>query len=184
MPISQFIRNFNRCNAEHGLNPRTQTAIRTKVANLGYSLKPNCQFFTPGSLAKILGLNHAIVYNWLKLGLKHQKNRQIWRSPIFIKIEDVKKFARQRPELFGGIPYCKLFIALEDEKLAEQISKTYPKRLRVMHQSKPVICKETGRVYKSIKHAGRVYRIWPSTIARSIRKNHSVNGFHFEFLNQ
>lgn len=184
LPSAEFIRNFNRINSENNRPLRTKLAICSKIYELGYCLKPNYCYFTPGTLSKLLGIHHCVVSNWLKLGLRHRKNRQIRRSPIYIKIEDVRKFALLRPELFSGIEYSNLFAALESETLAEQIANTYPKRLSYLCAAKPVRCLETGRTYKSIKHAGRAYRVASSTIARSIRNSRPVKSHHFVFAHE
>ena len=184
LPSAELIRNFNRINSENNRPLRTKLAIRSKVYELNYCLKPNCCYFTPGTLAKLLGIHHCVVFNWLKLGLRHRKNRQIRRSPIYIKVEDVRKFALLRPELFSGIKYANLFAALESETLAEKIANTYPKRLSYLCAAKPVRCLETGRTYKSIKHAGRAYRVASSTVARSIHNSRPVKGHHFVFVNE
>jgi hypothetical protein len=183
LPTTQMIRVFNAQNGLRGNPKRTAHSIKLKVHHLNLSLRPTF-IHTASSLARLLGVSSDAVRYWVSIGLKSTRQTDIPNSPHYITPANLRKFARQRPELFGGINSIDLYIALECEKLVEYITTNYPKRSNFLHPPKRVRCVETGRIYNSYKEAAKAVYVSRSGIHKAVKRKGTANGFHFELVDE
>jgi len=183
MPSDQFIRTFNQQNTTNGRAKRSGISIRLKLHELNISLEPKYRYLTASGYARLLGISNDAVRYWLQIGLKGTKNRDVPRSPIYIKTEDLRDFARINPRFFGGIPRIQLFLAIEDADLVDYIVKTFPDRNTCIRKPMKVRCIETGKIYESQSAAAKAMFVNRSIISRSVRRGHAANGHHFEKIN-
>jgi hypothetical protein len=183
MPSDQFIRVFNAQNTSNGRPKRSAVSIRLKIHELNLSLEPKYRYLTASGFARFLGISNDAVRYWLQIGLKGTRNRDVPRSPVYIKTEDLCEFARANPRFFGGIPRTQLFLAIEDADLADYIVKTFPNRNTCIRKPMKVRCIETGKIYESQSAAAKAMFVNRSIISRSVRRGHTANGYHFEKIN-
>lgn len=180
MPIDRLHNMFNSVASRYNRPQRSLNAIKTKLATLGYSVDPRVGYFTLSSLGRVLDCHPSTIGHWCKIGLDYTQNCKKPGSLIHISINDLKAFARKRPELFGGFDRINLFLVLEDSKLVERILEKHPTRNRGIRAPQPVRCIETGKVYKSYVEAGKDYFITPNGLYKAIIRKAPVNGHHFE----
>jgi hypothetical protein len=180
LPIKRLHNVFNSVASRHNRPQRSINAIKSKLATLGYSIDPRIGYFTLSSLGRVLDCHPSTIRHWCKIGLEYTQKSKRPGSLIHIQINDLKAFARKRPELFGGFDRVNLFIALEDIKLVERILEQHPKRNRGIRPRQPVRCIETGKVYSSYIDAGKDYFISSNGIYKAVLRKSPVNGHHFE----
>jgi hypothetical protein len=183
LPTAQMIRVFNRQNALLGHPKRTAQSIKLKIHELGLSLRPQ-YVYSANSLGRTLGISGDAVRYWLKLGLEATRQSQMSNSPHYITNVAVRRFARKRPELFGGLNRIDLYIALEDEKLVDFILENYPNRNQPLKPPNRVRCIETGRIYNSYTEAGKAVFVTRSGIFKAIKFGSAANGYHFELVDK
>jgi hypothetical protein len=179
MPCESLIRVFNAQNKIAGRPKRSAVSIKLKVDKLGYSLEPKYRYLSASALARVLGISNDAVRYWLQIGLKGVRNRDVPRSPVYITATELRKFARNNPRFFGGIPRIDLYIALEDEDLADQIFRQYPNRNSCIKKPVRVKCVETGRIYNSQSDAARAIYVNRSIVFRAVKYGHRAAGYHF-----
>lgn len=184
MPAMQLVRVFNQLNKQRGNDARSSASIKLKIHELKLSLCPQYNQFSCSGLARVLGVSDDAVRYWTTIGLIYTRQREISRSPRFITSANLRKFARERPELFGGLNSIDLYIALESESLVEFITTNYPNRSRGITPPKRVRCVETGRVYNSYAEAAKDNYVTRSGIYKAVRKGQKANGYHFELVDK
>jgi hypothetical protein len=180
MPIERLHNMFNSVASRYNRPQRSINAIKTKLATLGYSVDPRVGYFTLSSLGRVLDCHPSTISYWCKIGLEHTQKCKKPGGLVHIKIDDLKAFARKRPELFGGFDRINLFLVLEDSKLVERILEKHPTRNRGIRPPQPVRCIETGKVYSSYIDAGKDYFISSNGIYKAVLRKSPVNGHHFE----
>lgn len=183
MPTLQLIRVFNQLNKEQGNQHRTALSIKLKINELGLSLRPQYNVLSCSALARVLGVSTDAVSYWTTIGLSYTRQRNVAHSPRFISAANLRKFARERPDLFGGLNPIDLYIALESESLVEFITTNYPNRSRGIKPPQAVRCIETGRVYASYMEAAKANFVSRSGIYKAVKFGTKANGYHFERVN-
>lgn len=183
LPTAQMIRVFNRQNGLLGNPKRTSQSIKLKIHELGMSLRPQCNF-NASSLARTIGVSGDAVRYWIKIGLEATRQNDVPNSPLYINPAALRRFARKRPELFGGLNRIDLYIVLEDEKLVDFILANYPNRNHALNPPNRVRCIETGRIYRSYKEAGKAVFVSRSGIYKSVKFGIAANGYHFELADK
>lgn len=184
MPSNQLICVFNQFNQQKGNEYRTACSIKLKLNELGLSLRPQYSLLSCNALARLLGVSADAVLYWTKIGLAYSKQRDVPRSPRFISAANLRKFARKRPELFGGLNSIDLYIALESKSLVEFITTNYPNRHRGTKPPQRVRCVETGRIYSSYMEAAKAHYVTRSGIFKAVKFGRTANGHHFEKVNE
>ncbi len=179
MPCESLIRVFNAQNKIAGRPKRSAVSIKLKVDKLGYSLEPKYRYLSASALGRVLGISNDAVRYWLQIGLKGVRNRDVPRSPVYITATELRKFARNNPRFFGGIPRIDLYLALEDENLVDQILEQYPNRNSCIKKPVRVKCVETGRIYNSQSDAARAIYVNRSIVFRAVKYGHRAAGYHF-----
>jgi len=174
---------FNAKARQNQRPQRSLSAIKARLSTLGYSFEPQHSVYTISSLARLLNCSKDAVSYWRKLGLKSNKSGHNKGAKVYIRIEDVRQFARKRPELFGGFDRDALFILFENMTMAEKILEKYPKRNRGIADKQPVRCIETGVIYKSHLEAARAFFVSRSGIYKAVTRGCCANNHHFEKVN-
>lgn len=163
----------------HGFQRRTNGAIEAAAYHRGISLQATGNWITVHRLAMILGISHDCPDKWVTAGLLPAVRYGEGEQPVvrYIKRVDVVALAKKQPALFGGISAARLNCLLEDEDLAEHIATTYPRR---PWYRQPVVCRETGRRFPSIREAARTVFITRQSILYSIKTGGTAAGYHWE----
>lgn len=183
LPIKMLCGIFNAKAKQNQRPQRSPAAIKARLSTLGYSFQPQHSTYTIASLARLLNCSKDAVSYWRKLGLKTTKSARNPKAIVYIRIENVRQFARKRPELFGGFDRDALFIIFENMDMVEKILEAYPKRNSGIAEKQPVRCIETGVVYSSYVEAARAFFVTPSGIYRAVTTGCCANNHHFEKVN-
>ncbi len=183
LPIKMLCGIFNAKAKQNQRPQRSLNAIKARLLTLGYSIEPQHSTYTIASLARLLNCSEGAISYWRKLGLKTTKSAKNPKAKVYIRIEDVRQFARRRPELFGGFDRDALFIIFENMDMVEKILKAYPKRNCIITEKQPVRCIETGVVYSSYLEAARAFFVTRSGIYKAVTTGCCANNHHFEKVN-
>ena len=97
---------------------------------------------------------------------------------VYTTYEEIYKFAKKYPMYFGGISQARLLRILGDEDLARKIIRQYPKKLDAA-QPVPVICVETGVVYKTMTEAAERHFVTAEALRKAVSENRKCVGFTF-----
>lgn len=180
LPFVLFYAQFCREQKIHGWPPRTKRAFRHKMHELQISAKSIYVVVNKTTLARMLGLDARSVSRMIRDGLKIS-HRCPKKGTIHIAFREVKRFAAQNPERFGGLDYYKLLSVLDDDEFCREILEKYPQRHP--HATKPrrVLCLTTSRCFKSINEAAKVSFISQRSVTRSILEKRPVHGLTFKF---
>jgi hypothetical protein len=153
---------------------RTATALRRKADELGLLRRCTGAYLTSGALRAMLGVSYEQARRWILSGqLPARRWGEGQAYPYWIRRQDLRAFARERPELFGGLSEGQLVELLDSERLAAEIVAMELPRPR---QCVAVECVETGRRYRSIKAAARAAYVTPQRMAVVLAQGSTANG--------
>ena len=187
LPLPRLVRAFNIWAITNNRPQRSASAIDHKIRRLGYSTKPQIEYFTFKRLAEILGISRWTVAGWKRLNInplqsyQHDGKRMAFH---YVSRLEFSRFAKNHPECLGGVNEVGLQILLEDSQKAKEILRQYPKRRVPLYASKRVRCIETGKIYPSLGAAARDVHVVRQGVSRAIAHGHAANGFHFELIDQ
>jgi len=180
MPPNQFINTYLIMASTRGLPKRSDTAIRLKAYELGYSLEPEIEYLSMQKIANLLGVSRDAVDNWRQLGLETYRKSNKLGSRHYVCRRSFRRFARKRPEVLGGTNRFGLFCLLEDEKWVDKILSQYPDRWYGCGKgAQRVKCVETGKVFNSMGEAGKSVYVTRSGIFKAVKFGIKAAGFHW-----
>ena len=156
---------------------RTATALRRKADDLGLLRRSVGQFITAGAIVGVAGFNYERIRQWILSGeLKARRYGKGSAFPYYICRKDLRAFAQQHPEQFGGLSKGDLVQLLDSEKLAEEIAAMgLPRR----SQKVPVVCVETGKRFESIEAAARAAYVTSTRMKAVLRDGTRANGLRY-----
>lgn len=108
-------------------------------------------------------------------GLPGKQYRLWW----YVRRRDLVRFARRRPDLFGGIQTARLVQLLEDERLAEEIAQGHPRRSNDRRSVRTV---EAALVFPSIREAARRMGVTRQAVSFALRTGCRAAGYHWEWV--
>lgn len=175
LPFPLLVEKLHALERKLGIPLRTEGAIDAKIYKMGWRRGVNDECMPVFTIAKTLGVPHHRVKRWLKF-VKHLKVR----DRFYIKLEDLKVFAKEHPERFAEISEDRLKWLLQDDELVQ----TCLKQKSLRPSPTPVKCIETGVIFKSKHAAEKVLGLQRSSIQKSFRNGHRAGGYHWEYANQ
>lgn len=180
MPPHQFVNTYLIMASTRGLPKRSDTAVRLKAYELGYSLEPEIEYMSMQKIASLLGVSRDAVDNWRALGLETYRKSNKPGSRHYVCRRSFRRFARLRPEVLGGTNRFGLFCLLEDEKWVDKILTQYPDRWYGCGKgAQRVKCIETGKVFNSMGEAGKSVYVTRSGIFKAVKYGIKAAGFHW-----
>lgn len=179
MPFQLLVSTFRQQAKIHRWPLRSADALQCRARLLGLNLRHVAgTWVTTGSIGEMLGVSLYCVNHWFR---RHPLERRCTGNACYYKRSDVRRWARKHPEYLGGIAVDRLFMLLEDRKLAEWIVENYPHRPPSRWETNRVRCIETGRVYASQGEAARAHWVTPGAIHHAMAEGYAVDGkYHFE----
>lgn len=183
LPLKRLVRAFNMWARMRKIPERTAGSIDKRIRKLGYSTRPEIEYYSFSKVAQILKVPRNTVAGWKKLTVDPLETYQHDGKKFafnYVTKKELLRFAKKRPECFGGVDQVGLGLLLEDADLAREILRQYPKRPKRKFAEKRVRCIETGRIYGSLGEAARDVFVSRQGISRAIRVGHRANGYHFE----
>jgi hypothetical protein len=140
---------------------RTRLAVQTKINRLGLYSKTELDYMSAQQWAKEFGFKFSNQINvWAKKGLERIK---LDRTHNAITIKAMKKFANQRPDLFGHIDED-ILLYYFGEEITNKILNTPLKR----YPPQPVVI--NGKKYHSLREASRQTKLPLKSICREVKR--------------
>lgn len=174
LPWSVVCRSYNQWAIGKKLARRTSKALFRRVNVAKYSVIATGKWIDVPTIALLLGVSGESVRRWIrhkwldsyKEGRKH-----------YVKRENLRSFAVQHPELFNGKRRDDLLMLLDSAGLADELAKC-PKAANTGRET-PIVCVETGRIYRSYHVAARSHHVTRQAISQAVRRGHLSGGFHW-----
>ena len=179
LPLPLFYEVFKRHATISGWPPRTFNGFCQHLAKLGYTAEPMTTMMSCSRLAKVIGVSPYTVSNWPHQGLKIRYRTK--DGTRYFNVNDVRKFAKARPQNFGGLKYEGLYALFGDEELCRHILLNYPKRHRIIAQPRRVLCVTTNKVYKSLADAAKDTYLHKTSVYKSCKFNQEFAGLRFRY---
>lgn len=174
LPWSVATRVYNQWAATNGYARRTARALHRRVNVAGYSIKATGTWIDVPTIAQLLGTSGECIRRWVREG---QVDAYREGTKIYIKRKSLRSFARKNHDLFSAKPRDQLFLLLDDQQLAEELSQM-PSGRRSGRET-PIICIETGRVYSSYRAAAQAVFVSRQAITSAIRRGTPSAGYHW-----
>ena len=157
---------------------RSARSLKDMAWRLGLSKQAEGKWLTVPAIATLLGISSKTVRCWLEegklLGLKWEtpSNQGWW----YVKRSALCDFARRCPQHFGGMDRTSLFLAFEDEDLADELAAM---KYEIQGRAKPVVCIELKRRYASISEAARTHFVVEETLRGAMRTGQRAAGYRW-----
>jgi len=171
-PLSFVAERYNQWAAQKGYQKRSQNAIEQKLYKLGFRQESLYEYVCLSLLARRLGISPHTVIRWPRIGLK-TVSRMRRKKKVYTCDRHVLRFARERPQSFGGIPYSRLFSVL---------AKNYPERPTVCKPKRRVVCINNNVIYPSMRKAADANHVSVSSVWRSCKEQRSLCGLDFRYF--
>lgn len=180
-PFPMLCRMYNRMAGNQGWPLRKPQGIRSAVYRYGGTTYAVGEWITVTQACHMLGGSNRLVDYWIEKGWipcrSFTKSAKCYR---YISRSDLRRLARERPHVFGGIDKATLNEVLCDERLAEHIAANHPRRHSI---PAPVIQVETVRRFPSIKAAARATYVTHQALQYALRTQKPIAGFHWKLAN-
>lgn len=175
-PFDYACRRWNIWAGEQGIPYRSRQSLAKKAQELGLSRLAWGDWILVGEAARLLGKNRSTISNWVHAGWVTRFGTGRGSS---IKRSDLRRLARQRPQLFGGVNRGDLVQLLESEDLADWVLEQYPQRWQDRHHGHQVWWVDRGLKFDSYAAAGRAAHVCSKSIRRAVLENRLVCGMRF-----
>ena len=175
LPWSVVCRSYNNWAVGKKYSRRSSRALHRRVNVAGYSIKATGIWIDVVTIAMLLGMDSETIRRWMRAGLI---DYYLEGRKYYVKRDNLRAFARNHPELFRNRKRDDLFLLLDCEELADQLSRS-PMPLRPGREE-PVLCIETGRVYRSYFAAAKSHHVSRQAISNAVRFGHLSAGFHWQ----
>ena len=174
-PIDLLYSQFKKFNTTNDLPQKSFRAFRSKLHRMNVSQRASSDYVGMQELADLMGRSRSAIERYMRKGLPIMH-----RTPgnVYTTYEEIYKFAKKYPMYFGGISQARLLRILGDEDLARKIIRQYPKKLDAA-QPVPVICVETGVVYKTMTEAAERHFVTAEALRKAVSENRKCVGFTF-----
>lgn len=174
LPWSVTVRIYNQWATSNDYSRRTARALHRRVNVAGYSIKATGTWIDIPTVAELLGKSGECIRRWVREGhISGYREGTKW----YIKKKSLRSFARKHHELFSARPRDQLFLLLDDEQLATQLSQM-PSGRNTGRET-PIVCIETGRVYSSYRAAAQSVFVSRQAITSAVRRGTTSAGYHW-----
>jgi hypothetical protein len=174
-PIDLLYSQFKKFNSENGLPQKSFRVFRNKLNNMNLSQLDGSDYVGIQELADLMGRSRTAIGLYIKKGLPivHRYSRNAYTT-----YDEIYKFAKKYPKYFGGITQERLVRILGDEQLARKIIQEFPTDANSA-KPVPVICVETGVVYRSMIQAAEEHFVTAEALRKAISQNRKCVGLTF-----
>lgn len=167
---------YNTWASINGFPGRTEIALRQRCEIEGLSRVSRGEFIGTSTVRQLTGIGWPTIRRWVERGwLPITRSGRRW----YIHRAALRRFAREHPEYFAGLPISDLTQLVDDERVAEELA-AMP-RANAPGSPKRVRCIETGVVFPSAAAAGRAFHLSRSAISLVVRgRRPAAHGHRFE----
>ncbi|MEB3320143.1 MAG: hypothetical protein VKI63_04300, partial [Cyanobium sp.] len=119
-PWPDVVSRYNKWARATGHPVRSSNALTCKANRLGAARIPVGRWITLALIHNTLGISHNCPARWVKRWpdiLHPSQPNDDTNGRIYIRRDNLRRFARLHPEQFGGVPQSNLLMLLEDEPL-------------------------------------------------------------------
>jgi hypothetical protein len=176
IPYHIIVRTYNNWAGKNGYPQRTMDGIKAICLKHGISLRPQGRWVTTMYIAEVLDIPFQTVTGWTAAGYLPRCTRA---RRLYVHRSSIHELAASRPHLFAGISADRVYALIEDEDLAQQIARDYP-RNRFRH--KGVRAVEKNAVYPSLRVAAKSLPAAHTSIMRAIHTGQPFAGYHWEYV--
>lgn len=174
--FDQACRLWNSWAAQEGIEQRSKQSIAKKAAEQGISRNPWGDWLLVGEVAQLLGKHRSTIRNWVNAGWIRRRGTA--RASAVCRV-DLRRLARKRPQLFGGVDRGALVQLLESEDLADWVLERYPQRWQDRYHGHRVVWLDRGLVFDSYVAASKAAHVNSKAIRQSIIEQRPVCGMRF-----
>jgi hypothetical protein len=180
VPFADLVRRFQQRAKQQGWPPRTECAILKRLHRTHQ--RGGCrhgEWLTIGYVGEVLGCPGARVDGWLRRRGVAEILQPRWRGKVrYVERVAWRRLARQMPRILGGFPVDRLFLLLEDQELANEVARAYPRtigdwRLR---------CVETRKVYRNCAEVAERHHVSHSAVSLAVRRGRMVTSIGRTFV--
>ena len=173
-PFGELCRLYNTWASRQGLKKRSAQAIRSACYRHGAITLAAGEWLTARSAGLLLEGSSNLVIYWIHRGwLPARRLGEARNSPYYVRRTDLRRLARQRPELFAGRTRATLIQALCSEELADRISEAFPVNVCRPQRVQRL---DTGQAFPSIQAAARAHGIGRTLLQTALRERRAVCG--------
>lgn len=177
LPWAIVVQTYRAWAEKNGFPRRGEPAMRQQ-AHLTKSPR-YCvgEFLTPGAIAEILGSTRSVCGNWVTLGYvkcHRQGNRR------YVSRDELRRMARENPQVLFGFPSRQLELLLEDPKLVRRLEKL--SAAGNWRRRRPIFCVETGQRFNTIRAAAEFIGASSQSVHYACRNGTRVKGFHWNYV--
>lgn len=187
VPMHILTARYRQWASRMGHPERSPKAIEQRIRRLKGRRTPVGTYITSGTIVGLLGISYTTLDRWVERGFlaaerspTYDRRAKRVRPPrrLFLRAS-VVQMALDYPERLAGTSRENLYMLLEDEQLADSISKKYPHRKG--RDPVPVVCIETGQKYPSIAAAARANYVTRNCLYESIHRGTRANRRHWRY---
>jgi hypothetical protein len=176
VPPDQLIDAYNQWADQKGYPQRSKQAILSRVKRSGLSNRAIGEWVSSGYICRVLDVGYDRANR-----LSDHREVHCHRADSgyrYFKRSDLRRAAKESPEIFRGISANRLYLLLEDRELSESIAAAYP---LPGNSPKSVCAIETGWTFPSINAACRHFHVSHGAIQQAIRTGRESAGYHWTY---
>lgn len=187
-PTVLIVARYRAWAKRRGYPERSAVAIDRRIRMGNASREPVGVWIQTGTLTQLLGVSYTTVDRWVRRGYvcAHKfpcaDYRGLHTPTRYFKRTVIRELAKRQPELFAGVSRQNLYLLLEDERLADDISTQFPSRPG--KDRRRVRCVETGRIYASCSEAARLHGSTRHGVWQAAYRGCRASRFRWEFVEQ
>jgi len=179
-PIPMAVQRYNQWATRNGFQWRTQSALRHRAHELGYSATSTGEWVTAHSVEKMLGIGKGVVSKWVARGwlpgaVTYKGERKFRLN--YVPRTDLQILAKHRPQVFAGIEEARLVMVLSDEALAAAVVAYEGPRMK--GRDRPVVRVDDGKRFPSVQAAANAVYVTASTLKGALREGHRAGGYQW-----
>jgi hypothetical protein len=177
VPFPQACKRWNCWAATQGIPSRTSQSLRKQAQKQGWTALPWGEMVLVGVAAQLLGKHRSTLQEWISNGWVTRYGRG--RASSLSRME-LRRLAREKPQLFGGVPRPELVQLLEVEELVDWVLEQAPRRWQSSRNGHRIRWVNRGQVFDSYAAAGRAAHVCSKAIRQAIIEGRDVCGYRFE----
>lgn len=164
---------YNSWARRQGVPERTEIALRHRCEAEGFSRVCSGEYISTGTIRALTGAGWLTIQRWINTGqlIVARSGRK-----LYINRRTLKRFIRQQPDYFNGLPVSSLTQLVDDATLAEKLA-AQP-RVWVAGKRRQVRCVDTGEVFPSAAAAGRRFHLSRSAVSLAVHGKRTAAGGH------
>lgn len=173
-PIRVITSRYNQQASINGWRKRTLVAVQARAHKLGQSTLPMYDGWGSKELARLLQIPSSTITGWVRRGFI---NPPIARGRRVFRVRELKRLARQRPELFVSSDRDGLAYVIGNE-LAQMVREMFPDPIPRI--ATPLMRVSDGRIFPSMGAAAIATGCSRAALHYAVREGRPCRGVRWE----